>query len=159
MGEVCRFRTNDREDELKYSPYDIAAYRFNESKYFVSKEVNGAQVFLEFLIKGQINIYYLRDYKGDHYFLEKVDNPIIELPYEEGIKYVDDKKVFFRTKKHIGLLTYYMQDAPEFQSRINEIGKPGHESLIKLSEDYHDKVCKDRACIIYHCYPINNLDS
>ena len=153
MGEVCRFRNNDREDELRYSPADLVAYRFTESKYYVSQEINGAKVFLEFLIKGQINIYYLRDSNGDHYFLEKAGNPIIELPYEEGIKYVDGKKVFFRTKKHIGLLTYYMQDAPEFQARINEIGKPEHESLIKLSEDYHSKVCKDGPCIIYEKKP------
>src|SRR5690606_461912 len=126
---------------------------FTESKYYVSKEINGAKVFLEFLIKGQINIYYLRDSNGDHYFLEKAGNPIIELPYEEGIKYVDGKKVFFRTKKHIGLLTYYMQDGPEFQAMINEIGKAEHESLIKLSEDYHSKVCKDGPCIIYEKKP------
>jgi hypothetical protein len=51
--------------------------------------------------------------------------------------------------KHIGLLNYYMQDAPEFQSRIAKVGKPNHERLIKLAEDYHNVVCKDEACIIY----------
>lgn len=149
MGEICRFRNNDKEDVQSYYPVDIVAFRFNDSKYFVSKEINGTMVFLEFLIKGQINIYYLRDYNGDHYFLEKADYPIIELPYEEGIKYVGNKKVYFETNKHIGLLNYYMQDAPEFQSRIANIGEPEHESLIKLAKDYHNKVCKDGACVIY----------
>lgn len=149
MGEVCRFRANDNSDEIKYSPTDIVAYRFNESKYFVSKEVNGAKVFMEFLFKGQINFYYLRNSTGDHYFLEKKNSQIVELPYQEGVKDVGDKIVYFETKKHIGILNYYLQDAPNFQSRIAQTRKPEHRSLIKLAEDYHNKVCKDSTCIIY----------
>lgn len=149
MGGVCRFKDNDSEGYIKYFPADIDAYRFNESKYFVSKEVNGAKVFLEFLVKGKINVYYLRDTIGDHYFLEKEGMPLTELPYDENIKYIDDKRVHFTSNKHIGILNYYMQDAPEFQKRISEIGIPDHKSLIELSEDYHNKVCKEGACIIY----------
>ena len=149
MGETCKFRVNDKGKEIKYSPNDIVEYRFNESKYFVSKELNGKKTFLEFLIKGQINIYYLRNDSGDHYFLEKDGANIIEIPYEEGIRYKDDIPYFYKTTKHIGILNYYMQDAPGFQSRIAKIGKPEHESLIKLAEDYHRKVCKNGACIIY----------
>ena len=149
MGEVCRFRVNETGKEVKYSPSDIIAYRFNEGKYFVSKELNGKNIFLEFLIKGQINIYYHRDVTGDHYFLEKEGTKIIELPYEEGVKYENDVPYFYSSTQHIGILNYYMQDAPEFQSRIYKMGKPEHYTLIKLAEDYHHKVCKDGECIIY----------
>ncbi|HLO90715.1 MAG TPA: hypothetical protein VK172_06060 [Lentimicrobium sp.] len=45
----------------------------------------GKKVFLEILIKGKISIYYLRDLEGDHYFIEKEGQPLINLPYKEGI--------------------------------------------------------------------------
>ena len=65
------------------------------------------------MIKGKINVYYMRDEIGDHYYLDKENVKLIEIPYEEGIKYVDDKQVFYESTRHIGLLNFYMQDAPE----------------------------------------------
>lgn len=147
MSRLCKFKDGDTIKE--YSPNDIKAFRFIESKYYVSKEINATIFFLEYLIKGKVNIYYMRDNEGDHYYLDKEDVSLIEIPYEEGIKYVDDKPVYFETKKHIGLLNYYMQDAPEFQSRIQTIKKPDHQNLIKLAEEYHNAVCEGEKCIIY----------
>jgi len=148
MSSLCRFKEADNTIK-EYSPNDIEAYRFIDSKYYVSKEINKTIFFLEYLIKGKINIYYLRDETGDHYYLDKEDVKLTEIPYEEGIKYVDDKQVYFETTKHIGLLNYYMQDAPEFQTRIQTIKKPGHQNLIKLAEEYHNAVCKGEKCVIY----------
>lgn len=148
MSSVCKFK-DDENINKQYSPDDILAFRFINSKYYVSKEIDSKKVFLEYLIKGQVNIYYMRDDKGDHYYLDKEDVELTEIPYEEGIKYVDDKQVFFETTKHIGLLNYYMQDAPEFQSRIQSLKKPEHKTLIKLAEDYHNAVCEGEECIIY----------
>jgi hypothetical protein len=149
MAEKCRFRKDNKGIEINYSPGDVVAFRFNESKYFISKEVNGKKVFLEFLIKGLINVYYLRDTNGDHYFLEKEGMGITEIPYEEEIRYYNDTTYLYKSTKYIGILKLYMQDAPEFQSRINTMGKPEHDNLIKLAEDYHNKVCKNGPCMIY----------
>ena len=149
MGEVCRFKINDKENEIRYSPDDIIGYRFNNSKYYISKEVKGKRLFLEFLIKGKVSIYYLRDNNGDHYFIEKDGVRITEIPYKEEIRHKGDTAYFYESTEHIGIMKYYMQDAPEFQSRIERMGKPEHKNLIKLAEDYHYKVCKDESCIIY----------
>ncbi|WP_016775860.1 hypothetical protein [Anaerophaga thermohalophila] len=141
MSRLCKFR--DKENIIKdYSPNDIIAFRFIDGKYYVSREINDRRVFLEYLIKGKVNIYYMRDENGDHYYLDKEDVKLTEIPYEEGIKYIDDKQVFYESKKHIGLLNYFMQDAPEFQSRIQSLKKPEHQTLIKLAEDYHNAVCE-----------------
>lgn len=149
MSEICRFKINFTENEIKYTPNDIIEYRFNDSKYFISREIEGKKVFLEFLIKGKVNIYYLRDDTGDHYFLEKDSSGLVEIPYEESIQSVDNKTYLYESKKHIGLLKYYMQDVPSFQSSIEKMGKPDHRSLVKIAENYHNKVCKDASCIIY----------
>lgn len=148
MSIVCKFK--DAENTInEYSPYDIKAYRFDDSKYYVSREIGKKKFFLEYLIKGKINVYYMRDENGDHYYLDKEDVQLTEIPYEKGIKYVDGKQVSYESNRHIGLLSYYMQDATDFQSRIQSIGKPEHRSLIKLAEDYHNNVCDDEQCIIY----------
>jgi hypothetical protein len=149
MGQVCRFKLNDNDKEVVYSPFDINEFRFNGSKYFVSKEVNGQKIFLEFLIKGKINIYSYRDQKGDHFFIEKEGLGLSELPYEEGTTYKDNTPYEFKSTTHIGLLNIYMNDAPDFQSRIAKMNKPKQGWLVDLAEDYHKKVCKDEACIIF----------
>ena len=148
MSRVCRFK--DKESEItEYYPNDIMAFRFIDSKYYVSREINKRQVFLEYLIKGEINIYYMRDNFGDHYYLDKEDLKFTELPYEEGVKYVDNKRVYYESIKHIGILNYYMQDAPQLQSRISSVKELEHQNLIKLAEEYHNAVCQDEECIIY----------
>ena len=149
MGITCRFKPETMRKEIEYTPDDILAFQFIDSKYFISKYVNGRKVFMEFLIKGKVCIYYLRDDKGDHYFIEKEGIGITEIPYEEGIKYSNNKSYFYQSTKHLGILNFYMQDAPDFQPRIARIGKPEHYNLIKLAEDYHNSVCKDVKCIVF----------
>jgi hypothetical protein len=149
MGEVCRFKPKGQAEIIKYSPNDIIAFRFIDSKYYISHEVKGKKIFLEFLIKGRVNIYYVRDSNGDHYYIEKEGMRMTEIPYEEGVRYKDDVAYQYESKKHIGILNIYMKDAPGFQSRIADIKKPQHDNLIKLAEDYHNKVCEGDKCIIF----------
>jgi hypothetical protein len=148
MSNICRFKAIDNTIN-EYSPKDIFAYRFVDSKYYESREINGKMVFLEYLIKGKVNIYYIHDDEGDHYYFDKEDVKLTELPYEKGIKYINNKQVFYETKTHIGILNYYMRDAPEVQSRITSIKEPDHRNLIKLAENYHKAICKGEQCIIY----------
>lgn len=148
MGTLCRFKDNNN-TIIEYSPYDISAFRFIDNKYFVSREINNRSVFLEFLIKGKVNIYYLRDDDGDHYYIDKEGEKLLEIPYEEGIRYVDQGQRYYISKTHIGILNYYMQEAPQFKTRIQSMRKPEHINLIKLAKDYHNAVCKDEECTIF----------
>lgn len=149
MGQICAFKTNAAADEIKYTPADIVGYRFNDGKYYVSKEVNGKMVFVEYLVKGYLNLYYLRDDNGDHYFLRKGDTDLVEIPYEEGIRVKDGKEYFYKSTKHIGVLNYFTQEVPELQSRIATMRTLDHDNLKKLVENYNNKVGKDQACIVF----------
>lgn len=148
MGQQCTFKSATGEIDI-FSPEDIQGYRFTDSKYYVSQQVNSRILFLEYLIKGKVEIYYLRDENGNHYFLDKEGANLIEIPYEDGIIYGEGPTRYFRTTRHIGILSVYMYDAPGFQKRINTIHKPDHFSLIDLAEDYHNMVCEDEKCVIY----------
>jgi hypothetical protein len=149
MGNICRFKADANSSVTEYKPVDISAYRFTDSKYFVSKNINGQDVFLEYLINGKLSIFYLRNEKGDHFYIKKDTSGIVELPYEEAIKTVGDKSHLVKTTKHIGILSLYMHDAPDMKMRISNMKTPEYKSLINLAKDYHNKVCKDEACIIY----------
>lgn len=149
MSRMCRFRLVGSKEFKKYSPNEILAYRFVDGKYYVSKRIGRRAIFLEYLIKGKLNVYYYRDDKGDHYFLQKEGEKLTSLPYKEEKKYVDGKEYFYQSSGHIGILSYYMKDAPNFKSRIKRIKEPEHNNLIKLAEDYHNTVCKDEKCLIY----------
>lgn len=152
MAATCRFKTTEN-TTTDYSPNDISAFRFIDSKYYVSKTIKDEKVFLEFLIKGKMNIYYMLDINGDHYFIEKEGTPLTELPYEEGVKYVDGTPRYYESTKHIGVLTYFMQDAPGLQPKIVDLKRPGHQNLIKLAKEYQHIVCNDTKCIVYEKKP------
>lgn len=148
MSSNCRFKDDDGK-VTDFTPNDIAAFRFADSKYFVSREVEGKKVFLEYLIKGMVNVYYMRDDMGDHYLLDREDKPLTRIPYERGVRVVDNKSIHYESTLHIGLLKYFMHDAPQLESSIARIKRLEHRRLIRLAENYHNLVCQDEECIVY----------
>lgn len=78
----CSFKKNLNEKSIDYLPGEIFAYRFqNDGKYFITKETTlssgNKTIFLEYLIKGKANIYFMRD-NVDHYFIETDNVKMIE---------------------------------------------------------------------------------
>jgi hypothetical protein len=149
MGQVCKFRPGGKGKYDRYTPFDIIAFRFIEGKYYVSKEYKGNHYFLEFLINGIVKIYFLRTIDTDYYLMEKDGHNLTEIPYEESYRNNGNTRYRYRSNTHYGILNYYMNDAPDFYSRIMDINKPTHQNLIRLAEDYHYKVCDEETCVIY----------
>lgn len=154
MGTFCRFKSSDIAAVREYLPDEISAYRVDNSRFFVSKDIKATggnkKVFLEYLIKGKVDIFYYRDKNDvDHYYIDKQGYGLMELPFKTTYKKIDGANYQFDSKDHIGILKYYLQDAPDFQTQIEQIRKPDRENLIKLTEEYQKKVCKDENCIVY----------
>jgi hypothetical protein len=149
----CSFRNNTQDFITDYYPGQIYGYRFNDSKYFISKKIQSGQsstdVFMEYLIKGKVSIYYYKDAIGDHFFIEKDSLPLKEISYSEAEVIIDDKTYARNYNINRGVLLYYMKDCPELSDRINATKAPSHNNLINLVETYHNKVCKDEKCVIY----------
>ncbi len=148
MSTNCRFRVGEG-DVRDYSPNDISAFRFVSGKFYVAKEVDGRKRFLEYLIEGKISIYYLRGSTGDHYFIEKDGEDLQEISYEEGIRDIDGRTVFYQSKRHVGILNYYILDVPNLKPKVNGMRRPERKNLIKLAESYHNAVCEGEKCVIY----------
>jgi hypothetical protein len=149
MGKICRFRMKADDSIRKFTPYDIAGYRFMNGKFFISKEINSQKYFLEFLIKGRVNVYYYRNNATDQYFVEKDSLGIMELPYQVMTLYKNDVPYQFKSTKHKGVLNLYMQDAPGFREKIEKIGEPDKEGLINLAKKYHDAMCPGEECLVF----------
>lgn len=149
-GERCVLKTEAGEDKT-FLPGEIYGYRYEGGKYFVTKEIqkdslNKKTVFLEYLIKGITSIYYSFDVV-EHYYAEKDGIGLIELTEEEKMRKIDDKK-FVVPAQTKGKLAYIMQDCPDVKRDIQNI-RLNHNSLKKLAEAYHKKVCNTESCIIY----------
>ena len=52
MGKLCKFRDKHK-NITEYAPSNLSSFRFIDSKYFTSKEVNGKNIFLEYLLKAE----------------------------------------------------------------------------------------------------------
>ncbi|HVN58854.1 MAG TPA: hypothetical protein VMT63_11185 [Bacteroidales bacterium] len=151
----CLFYDSRGGSLRRYLPGEIKGYGFLDGRFYVShtatvKEAE-KQVFLEYLLKGIISLYYLREIDGDHYYIEK-EGKIYELTNEK--KVVKDKNDEFERSYQVqsnqfkGVLTYLFFGTKEI---IPEVQKAtfDRKSLIKISLDYHNLVCKDKSCEVF----------
>jgi hypothetical protein len=136
--------------EEEYSPEEIEGYRFIDGKYFVSIKLNTGpnkelkSVFMEYLIKGIISIYFYVDSQGDHYYIEKEPYGLREL--SEPIKINNEGKI--STSLYKGKLKSLMADCPEMDKDINS-SQLNNSSLVSIAKKYHNYVCYNDSCIIY----------
>lgn len=146
----CLFRSLDGE-KVTYTPDDISGFRYTDSKYFISKKVEGENVFLEFLVQGKINVYYgIGNNTTGLYYIEKDSTKnLVVLPPSKTIEQIDFHNVEKTSKKHMGILYLYMSDVDGIQDKIKKIKNPSHKSMIDIAEYYHTTSCDDGACNIY----------
>jgi hypothetical protein len=143
----CTVKINPEDKVIHYKPGEIRAFRFNDSKYFISKEIptetGNKTVFLEYLIQGKANIYFYQD-GIEHYYIETDKDKITELSESvENLDRTSVKKSFYK-----GKLRYMLSKCPEIYPEIDRMSLDGSD-LIKLAKDYHEKVCTSEQCIIF----------
>jgi len=151
----CLFRKSKGDLITEYSPYDILGYRFIESgKFYISKNISSEKgqrtIFLEYLIKAKVNVYYYRDEDGikDHYLINKDTSKIIELPPLENLVNANGGQYLEENSRSIYILKYFLSDCPDIYSKIEQI-RIDHKPLIDLAKTYHQKICKTEQCIVY----------
>ena len=144
LGSEIRYRSADRKATV-YTPGDLTAYGFDDGRTFVAHTVEGTSRFLEQLTTGRITLYYFRDDLGDHYLVDKPGLELSKLEYKESVKQVRGKRVFNRSRSHILLLNYFMQDWPAARERTADLGEPNHWKLIQLLEAYHAAVGEEAS--------------
>ncbi|MCK4663801.1 MAG: hypothetical protein KAT68_13095 [Bacteroidales bacterium] len=150
----CDFKINNSDSIKKYYPNEIYGYRFNNGKYYISKNIiiegKDSILFLEYLINGELDLFFLQDNgRINHYYASKDGLPLKELSYSKEIINIDGKLFEKESKKYVGILNYLTNDCPEVENDIKKINAPNHKKLIKFSENYHNIVCAEEQCVIY----------
>ncbi len=153
-SKKCVFK-DDQGNKNEYHPGEIFGYRFIEGKYYVSRDISsdGAKeiVFLEFLIDGTVDVFYLKNQNGESYYLDD-GSGLTLLKNEVKHLYIDGKKYSRESKEYIGMLKMAFDDNQEIINKTNNVSL-SHNSLIKIAHDYHMAQCPDQQCLIYEKKP------
>lgn len=152
-AKKCIFKADAHAEKQEFAPEDIKAYRFIDSKYYISRSIKARDqeelVFLEFLINGTVDIFYYRDeLSGEHYLIENSDGQLFELKNEEKELIVRDVITVRESKEYIGVLKYTFKESPVISKQVENMSL-NHKSLIDITHAYHNEVCINEECIIY----------
>ncbi|MCD4730690.1 MAG: hypothetical protein K8R74_08830 [Bacteroidales bacterium] len=160
LSKSCIFKETEKSQQQKYNPEDLIGYKFTNGKYYISKKIysndNSKYVFLEFLINGKADLFYLKDTDGQHYFIQNENDSLYELLNTNSDIFVNSNRYIRENKEYIGILKNAFRDSREIQSEIDN-SSYSHASLIKLTQNYHDYVCDEYACIRYQKNTMRNL--
>jgi len=149
---ACFFKTDSLATPVKYSPQELKEINIDDSRHYVSKEVqiNGIpqKLFLEYLLKGSLNLYFLIDRRNAKYYFIEKEGVMYELSNEQRLKYIDGKRYRVNSKKYIGVLKCLVKESPTAFSKV-ESTDFDHKSFIQIVRDYHHDICDSKDCIIY----------
>ena len=145
------FKHSINEKTVIYSASDIYGFEIGNKKY-ISKEIilNNKKtiIFLEYLVDGVIDLFFLRDKNDYHFYISNADS-IIELKNTESIIVRNGQSYYKPNNEYKQLLTNIFIDVPELTLAINEL-KYTHKDLIEITKQYHDIKYPDKTCTIYN---------
>ena len=146
-SKYCIFKEIDKKQARKYLPEELVGFRMNEGKFYISVEVGGKLIFLEYLVSGMANLYFFSDKNGPHYFIETDKSGLIELTEPDRIIYTDTGN-YQLPPRYTGKLIAVLNDYDSINNRVTDVNLT-HSSLIDLAKDYHDYVCDTVECIVF----------
>lgn len=157
-AQVCHFRTSISDVVRQYKPGDIYAYRFtDDGKFYVTRTIplggTPQKVFLEYLVKGIINLYYYRAPTTIRYFFEDENGRFIEIYDQERLVKVDSITGYFKDRRYIGVMTVLFRQSDKIKKELHKI-RLNRNDLSKITKEYHYEVCRTgEECIEFEFKP------
>lgn len=150
-NKICFFKENAESQVKQYNPQELVSFEIYDFGLFASKEVTidekDEELFLEYLVNGVVDLYYLVYNSNELFFIEN-DSLIVSLSNEEEIHYVDNRETRRNSDLYKGQLTYLFSDCPEIFGGIQKTSFDAR-SLANISKEYHDFVCDEYECIVF----------
>jgi hypothetical protein len=151
-SRLCLFKPDPESGEVRYLPDKIKAYRFTDSKYYVSKKVKTSDqeelIFVEFLLDGIVDVYYYRDESGENFLLDTGDGKLLLLKDEKNLVKIDHATYESDVKRYAGIMKYAFRASPAVCREVETLTL-SQNSVIKVAREYHEEICKDRECIVF----------
>ncbi|NJK84854.1 MAG: hypothetical protein HC906_01615 [Bacteroidales bacterium] len=134
IAKQCVFKKDENSTKQNFIPGEIRGFRFTNSKYYISKSIEVDHelkiLFLEYLINGVVDVYYYRDDKGEHYFIEDENGNFHELKNEDKEIVINQTRYLKESKEYINVLKYIFKESPMISKKVDYVGL-NHKSLIK----------------------------
>lgn len=149
----CEFKREPDGESQVYKPGEISAFRFYDSKYFSTWELQTdnqtKKVFIEWLLKGRAS---LLAYSGSvpviKYYLISEEGVLTELTNSTHV-FVKDRVSYERKKQeYINTLLFNFRDCPTLDTKIKATPFKS-KSLIGITKEYHELTCKTEDCIVF----------
>ncbi len=107
----CKFcEVRDNNTTIKYTPYQVSEYRFDNGQTFVAKKIqlydSLQMVFLERLVSGNFTLYYYKERNYSTFFISKDSASVVELP-----QLVENNTFGFRNQ-----LKIFTSECPELEN-------------------------------------------
>ncbi|NDV68438.1 outer membrane beta-barrel protein [Dysgonomonas sp. 25] len=147
----CTFKKELNAQPEIYYPEDIQTYRFDDGKYYVSRNVKigdtESTVFLEFLVEGIMNLYYYTNNNQKYYFFEDEKGEMTL--YTQRPDRINDENQVVTDYKYRNLIQYYFRDNKTIMKKAVNM-KFNQKSFIDVAKQYHQDVCTSgEDCIVY----------
>ena len=146
----CDFKSDELDSTKSFLPGEIASFWFpQEGKRYETKTVvienKSRTYFLEYLVQGIINLYYLGLDNG-YYFFEKEDGSLISLTKKPD-EFIHNKVKEDNVYK--GKMGYVFKDYfPLAQKSLN--ASFDRKSMIEFTKSYHEEMCETgESCIVF----------
>lgn len=144
---------NNYEKFIQYVFSDPAKGRIFDKSWYSDTTEKTENIFINYILSGKFSLFYFNDKTGDHYFIEKENESIIDLTPDKLL--LINNGVLIGTKednRYKGKLLAVMEDCPQLKDEIKKVDL-NHKDLIKLAKDYHNLVCNENSCVVYE-HPI-----
>ena len=134
------FSTNDTDIKTYDAVKELQGFGINEKSVYVRKKiaiditpyensslletseriiVSDTTLMLKHLVKGKINLYFLRDNKGKpHFFVEKLGSSLAELIKHDYIKVVGSRKIIVKEKLYNNQLSELFKDNSIYENEV-----------------------------------------
>jgi hypothetical protein len=148
---MCNFRPDSTSPVKIYSASGLKGYSLVPGRRCLSKNIrignSSALHFVECVIMGHVNLYYLKKPRHEYYFLEQ-NNKMYELK-NERITDVEGGVTYSKESEEYKLLLLdLLKDAPEISSQLERTNY-SRKSLTELIVKYHELINKPSEYTIY----------
>lgn len=146
----CDFKLNELDSTKSFQPGDIASFWLTQDgKRYETKTVvidnKSRTYFLEYLVQGIINLYYLGLDNG-YYFFEKEDGTLIALTKKPD-EFIHNKVKEDNVYK--GKMGYVFKDYFPLAQKSADASFD-RKSMIEFTKSYHEKMCETgESCIVF----------
>ena len=150
-GKICKFKTDSLSKEQIYYPDDIIGFRYNNSgKFYITKTINidniPRTVFLEYLVKGIMNLYFYRDadFNMLGYYIFEDENGTLYNIFKQADKYLTKEsgaEILKKDAQYRTDLNFVFGDIEQIASKLPNANFD-HKTMISFTKNYHKLKCR-----------------